>query len=69
MKFKTIMAIVFAVLVVIFSLQNAEVTEVDFLLWNISMSKVLIILGSFAIGVLVGILVSLKRPKKYPSEW
>ncbi len=63
MKFKTIMAIVFAVLVVIFSLQNAEVTEVDFLIWNISMSKVLIILGSFAIGVLVGILVSLKRPK------
>ncbi|MGB5377684.1 lipopolysaccharide assembly protein LapA domain-containing protein, partial [Muriicola sp.] len=60
MKFKTIMAIVFAVLVVIFSLQNAEVTEVDFLIWNISMSKVLIILGSFAIGVLVGILVSLK---------
>jgi uncharacterized integral membrane protein len=57
------MAIVFAVLVVIFSLQNAEVTEVDFLIWNISMSKVLIILGSFAIGVLVGILVSLKRPK------
>ncbi len=68
MKFKTIMAIVFAVLVVIFSLQNAEVTEVDFLIWNISMSKVLIILGSFAIGVLVGLLVSLKRPKKYPSK-
>lgn len=64
MKFKTIMAIVFAGLVVIFSLQNAEVTEVDFLIWNISMSKVLIILGSFAIGVLVGILVSLKRPKR-----
>lgn len=63
MKFKTIMAIVFAVLVVIFSLQNAEVTEVDFLIWKMSMSRVLIILGSFAIGVIVGILVSLKRPK------
>ncbi len=68
MKFKAIMAIVFAVLVVTFSLQNAEVTEVDFLIWNISMSKVLIILGSFAIGVLVGLLVSLKRPN-HPSKW
>lgn len=63
MKIKTIMAIVFAVLVVIFSLQNAEVTVVNFLLWKLSMSRVLIILGSFAIGVIVGILVSLKRPK------
>lgn len=63
MKFKTIFAIVFAILVVIFSLQNAEVTEVNFLFWKMSMSRVLVILGSFAIGVLVGILVSLKRPK------
>jgi len=63
MKFKTIMAIVFAIIVVIFSLQNAEVTQVEFLFWELAMSRVLIILGSFAIGVLVGILVSLKRPK------
>jgi uncharacterized integral membrane protein len=63
MKFKTIMAIVFAIIVVIFSLQNAAVTQVKFLIWELSMSRVLIILGSFAIGVLVGILVSLKLPK------
>jgi uncharacterized integral membrane protein len=63
MKFKTIMAIIFAIIVVIFSLQNAAVTQVKFLFWELSMSRVLVILGSFAIGVLVGILVSLKRPK------
>lgn len=63
MKFKTIMAIIFAIIVVIFSLQNAAVTQVEFLFWELSMSRVLVILGSFAIGVLVGILVSLKRPK------
>jgi len=68
MKFKTIMAIVFAILVVVFSLQNAEVTQVEFFFWELSMSRVLVILGSFAIGVLVGILVSLKRPKLHGKE-
>ncbi len=63
MKFKTIMAIVFAILVVVFSLQNSAVTQVEFFFWELSMSRVLVILGSFAIGVLVGILVSLKLPK------
>lgn len=61
MKFKTILAIIFAILIVIFSLQNSEVTEVDFFFWKISMSTVLVILGSFGIGVLVGILVSMKK--------
>ncbi|NNC96409.1 MAG: LapA family protein [Chitinophagales bacterium] len=61
MKFKTILALVFALVIVIFSLQNSEVTPVKFLVWNLSMSRVLIILGSFSIGLLVGILVSMKK--------
>ena len=61
MKLKTIIAIIFATIIVVFSLQNAEATEVEFLFWKLSMSRVLIILGSFGIGVLVGILVSMKR--------
>jgi uncharacterized integral membrane protein len=61
MKFKTLLAIIFAIIIVLFSLQNAEVTEVKFLFWKLSMSRVLIIMGSFAIGVLVGILVSMKK--------
>jgi len=63
MKFKTVMALIFAGLVVVFSLQNSAVTDVDFLIWKLSMSKVLIILGSFSIGVLVGLLVSIKKKK------
>ena len=63
MKLKTILAIVFATVIVIFSLQNSEVTDVRFVFWKLSMSRVLIILGSFGIGVIVGILVSVK--KKY----
>lgn len=62
MKFKTVLLIIFAAIIVIFSVQNADVTDVEFLFWKLSVSRVLIILGSFAIGVLVGILASMKNP-------
>ncbi|MGB5436970.1 MAG: LapA family protein [Maribacter sp.] len=69
MKLKTILAILFATVIVIFSLQNSEVTDVRFVFWKLSMSRVLIILGSFSVGVIVGILVSVKKKfvntKKY----
>ncbi|WP_111706876.1 lipopolysaccharide assembly protein LapA domain-containing protein [Lutibacter citreus] len=61
MKTKTIIAILFISLIIIFSLQNAEITDVKFLFWKISISRVLVILGSFVIGILVGILVSIKK--------
>lgn len=59
MKTKTIVAIAIAVIITIFSLQNSEITEVRFFFWKLTMSKVLIVLGCFAVGVLVGILVSI----------
>lgn len=61
MKLKTVLAIIFASIIVVFSLQNAEVTDVKFLFWKMSISRVLIILGSFALGVVVGILASIKK--------
>tara|TARA_R110002124_G_scaffold79337_2_gene211069 strand:+ start:10139 stop:10360 length:222 start_codon:yes stop_codon:yes gene_type:complete len=59
MKTKTIVSLFFVLIIVIFSLQNSEITDVDFLFWKISVSRILIILGSFSFGVLVGILVSM----------
>jgi uncharacterized integral membrane protein len=61
MKLKTILVLIFAAIIVIFSLQNAEITDVKFLFWKLSISRVLVILGSFAIGILLGILISQKR--------
>lgn len=61
MKLKTILALVFAAIIVVFSLQNARVIEISFLFWKLSASTVLVILGSFIIGILVGVLISLKR--------
>ncbi len=61
MKFKTIVALVFITLIVIFSVQNIEVTDVIFLFWKLTISRVLVILGSFTIGIVVGILISMKK--------
>lgn len=61
MKLKTILAILFATLIIIFSLQNTAITDVEFLFWKLSVSRVLIILGSFIFGVLVGVLISMKK--------
>jgi putative membrane protein len=61
MKVKTILILIFAAIIVIFSLQNAEITNVKLLFWKLFISKVLVILGSFSIGILLGILLSQKR--------
>ena len=61
MRFKTILILIFAAIIVIFSLQNAEITDVKFLFRKLSISRVLVILGSFAIGIFLGILISQKR--------
>jgi uncharacterized integral membrane protein len=61
MNLKTILTITFIIIVVLFSIQNTEITDVKFLFWKLSVSRILIILGSFSIGILVGILVSIKK--------
>ena len=61
MKFRTLVGLFFAAIIVVFSLQNAEVIDVKFFFWKISISRVLVILGSFGIGLLVGILLSIKK--------
>ena len=61
MRAKTVIAIVLAILLVIFSLQNVEVVKVKFLSWSFELSRVLLIIGTFGVGVLVGILVSIRK--------
>ena len=61
MKLKTILALLIIGLIVLFSIQNSQVTDVEFLFWKLSISRVLLILGCFGIGVLVGILISMKN--------
>jgi len=37
-----------------FSIQNLEAVEVSFLVWSISLSKVILILGMYILGMLTG---------------
>ena len=61
MKPKTIIAFIIATLIIIFAIQNIQAVEVKFLFWHLTISRVLIILGSFIIGILVGVLISMKK--------
>ncbi len=58
---KTVIFVILAVLILVFVIQNTQVVETRFLVWTISMSRSLLLLGTFIIGVIAGWL--LRRPK------
>jgi uncharacterized integral membrane protein len=58
---KTIVFAILAALILLFVIQNTQVVETRFLVWTISMSRSLLLLGTFIIGVIAGWL--LRRPR------
>jgi putative membrane protein len=60
---KTIVFIVLIALVLVFVIQNTQVVEFKFLAWTVSMSRALLLFGTFAIGIVVGLLSRRVRPK------
>jgi uncharacterized integral membrane protein len=48
------LAILALVLIVVFSLQNLAAVDVSFLFWSVSAPKVLLVLGSYALGLVSG---------------
>lgn len=58
--------IVIIFLITIFVLQNTEVVDITFLFWQMSLSRVLLLLGAIAVGVIIGLLIGwdLFRSKK-----
>ncbi len=48
-----ILVILLSIIVAMFAVQNAVVVSLSFALWSFEMSLVLVILGSFLLGVLV----------------
>lgn len=54
MNFKVFMVIVFTVFTGIFVFQNMDVVRVDFLIWSIEASRVIIYLTVFLVGIFVG---------------
>ncbi|GAB1475872.1 hypothetical protein MASR2M70_07040 [Bacillota bacterium] len=59
MSWKFVLSLIFALVVALFAIQNAGVVNVDFLVWNVSISQALIILLSAVVGAIVGALLGL----------
>jgi uncharacterized integral membrane protein len=58
---KTIIFFILVILVVLFVLQNTQVVEAQFIAWKVSMSRSLLLLGTFLVGIIAGWL--LRRPR------
>ena len=50
----TALAIVAILIVGIFAIQNLGPVEVSFLFWSASVSKIIVILGTYVLGMLTG---------------
>lgn len=68
MDWKFVLALVFALLVAVFALQNAGAVDISFLTMELSISQALVILISAVFGALVVLLLSLIRWIKCQSR-
>jgi putative membrane protein len=48
------LAVLFLIVVVVFSIQNLESTNVSLLFWSMSIPKILLILGTYLLGMVSG---------------
>ena len=64
MFFTLILALVFAVVAVVFALENTEIVTVSFLNLQITESLALIFLGAVALGILIGVLLMIPSAVK-----
>ena len=68
MKFSFIISLALAVLIVLFSLQNAVPVRVTFFYWSYEASLVIILLLTFVAGVVSAYIISLPRYFKMRRE-
>ncbi len=65
---KTLLVILlFAILIVIFALQNSAEVVINLWFWSINISLALIVILAFALGALVGILFSIPQRRRKKS--
>lgn len=64
MKSKIVIIILLAVLLIIFVLQNTEVVTIKFWFWDMSIPRALLLFVTFAIGLIIGLMVPSTRKSK-----
>ncbi|MCY2986008.1 MAG: hypothetical protein NTY15_20455 [Planctomycetota bacterium] len=50
----TALAIIAILIISIFAIQNLSPVEVTFLIWSASISKIIVIIGTYVLGMLTG---------------
>lgn len=72
-RVKAIAAVCLLSVFSVFILQNTEVVEITFLLWNIRLSRILILIGALFVGILIGLLVGREsrgqKNKQKTGKW
>ncbi len=61
---RNILILLLTAFALLFILQNIQVVDVRFLFWKLSMSRALMLLGTFGVGVLTGWLAGSLVKKK-----
>lgn len=57
MKFKIVIIILFAIMLVLFALQNTEIVQIKLWFWEVQTPRALLILICLAVGVIIGFMV------------
>lgn len=68
MKFKTIILLILMLLVALFSVQNAAVITVRFLVWEFALSQALVILVAASCGAVFGLVAGAMSGRRPPAE-
>lgn len=68
MGWRFVLSLVFAVIVALFAIQNAEAVPINFIAWKVSVSQALIILVSAVVGAVIVMLLSLIKQIRMGSN-
>ncbi|PKM84174.1 MAG: hypothetical protein CVU86_08650 [Firmicutes bacterium HGW-Firmicutes-11] len=68
MGWRFVLSLIFAMIVALFAIQNAESVAINFVTWNVTVSQALVILLSAIVGAVIVMLLSLFKQIKMGSE-
>lgn len=68
MSFKMISIIILIILFLVFTFQNIETVMVSFLMFDVSMPRALLLILTFAVGLLIGIFIPIEFKNKNKSK-
>ena len=68
MKSKIVVIILLTILLIIFVLQNTEIVLVKFWFWDLSLPRALLLFVTFAVGLIIGLMVPTTRKEKEAVE-